>query len=81
MGELKRITTKRSSLFTVKVRDKSFTNCTIETLDGRKYGVLDSKGKLVLVIRLNAKEIKGLYRNGSINNRKLSIEPMDKDTE
>ena len=80
MGELKRVTTKGSSLFTVKVRDKSFPNCTLETLDGRKYGVLDDKGKLVLVIRLSTREIKELHRDGCIISRKLSIEPMDEIT-
>ena len=80
MGEIKKVYTKGSSLFNVKVKDRVFSNCTIETLDGKKFGVINSNGKLVLVIRLNAKETKELRKKGWIDNSKISILPMDEIT-
>ena len=76
MGEINKVYTKGSSLFNIKVKDRVFSNCTIETLDGKKFGVLDSKGKLVLVIRLNTKETREFFINGYISNSKISIMPM-----
>lgn len=76
MGELKRITANGSSLFAIRVKGKTFSGCSLETMDGKKYGILDMSGKLLFIIKLNKKDAEELYSTGKVKNKSIVIEHM-----